>query len=102
MAVEYPFWEERYPEALVHIGEALLVDDGKSRPAVEWTAMAARDLEHVQDILANRSMARDTRAFTVLVGGNAGIGGVYDSWRRLKAWTSGRRFSATHGAERFR
>jgi hypothetical protein len=101
LAVEYPFWEERYPEALVLAGEPLLIADGQSRPASEWTKLAGQLLADVQDDLSRRSISRDAREFTVLVGGKSGIGGVYDGWRRCKAWASGRRFSGAHGVERF-
>jgi hypothetical protein len=31
-----------------------------------------------------------------LVSGRAGVGGVYDGWRRLGAWVRGERFRAEH------
>jgi hypothetical protein len=35
----------------------------------------------------------------VLLGGSAGVGGVYDVWRRLKAAIQGRKFHADHQAD---
>ncbi|MBC7928198.1 MAG: lysophospholipid acyltransferase family protein, partial [Bryobacteraceae bacterium] len=57
MAIEYPFWEERFPEALVRFGEPIAVDDGASRPPDEWTALLAARLEATQDRLAQDAMA---------------------------------------------
>ena len=48
------------------------------------------------DILAQESMTRDPALFRPLLRGVAGIGGIYDLWRRARAWSSGRRFDAAH------
>jgi hypothetical protein len=43
-------------------------------------------------------MERDAAQFEVLVGGRAGVGGVYDLWRRLRARLRGEAFRSEHGA----
>lgn len=48
------------------------------------------------DALAAQSAQRNPALFRPLVRGGAGIGGIYDLWRRLRAWTAGRRFDPTH------
>jgi hypothetical protein len=46
------------------------------------------------------AIRRDPHAFTLLASGNVGVGWVYDSLRRFKAWWRGERFDASHGGER--
>lgn len=86
MAVEYPFWTERTPEALVHFGA----------PARE-----ANDLEdalgEAQDALAAAAMVRDPADFHTLLSGSAGEGGFYQSWRRLRARWRGEQYRREHG-----
>ena len=95
VALEYAFWNERYPEAFVGIGEPLLVSDHKT--AAEWSALFATALERTQNELSARVTARDAGAFAPLLEGRAGVGGAYDLWRSLKARAQGRRFEAEHG-----
>jgi len=99
LAVEYPFWEERTPEALARFGSPLTIGEGKGRTAEEWTACVERGLEATQNALAADAVKRDAAAFEVLIGGSAGVGGVYDLWRRLKAFFRGEPFRADHGQD---
>ncbi len=95
LAFEYPFWDERVPEALARFGT----------PCVLGGAHAVRDihdtltlqLTFAMDALAADAQSRDSTRFTTLLQGRAGVGGVYDGWRRLDAWRRGRRFDASHG-----
>ena len=97
LAVEYPFWNERCPEALAAFGPALRVADTPGRSAEEWNAVLARGLESAQDRLAAAAMARDPAAFTGLLAGRVGVGPAYDTIRRLGAWLRGRPFDPAHG-----
>jgi len=97
MAVEYPFWNERLPEALVAFGPVLRPTDAPGRSADEWTAILARELEATQDRLAAAAQTRDPAAFTTLLSGRVGVGFVYDAVRRAGAWLRGERFDAAHG-----
>lgn len=98
LAVEYPFWEERYPEALLRFGEPKDVSETTLRPA-EWTLVLGEWLESAQDQLAEESVGRDPSRFDTLVAGGAGVGGVYDAWRRFRARMRGERFRPEHGLE---
>lgn len=100
LAVEYPFWNERCPEALAAFGPAIRVADAPGRSAEEWTAVLASTLEAAQDRLAVAAMTRDPAAFTTLLSGRVGVGFAYDTIRRLKACFRGERFDASHGGER--
>lgn len=97
VAVEYSFWEERTPEALVRYGEPLNLAEGRDLDRHEWTSRIERSLEASQDVLAQEVMQRDPKLFEILLSGKVGIGGVYDFWRRFKSWFTGRRFDPSHG-----
>jgi 1-acyl-sn-glycerol-3-phosphate acyltransferase len=99
LAVEYPFWTERFPEALVAFGPALRITDAPGRSADEWDAVLATALEATQDRLATAARQRDPAAFRTLHSGRVGVGGVYDTVRRVGAWLRGERFDASHGGE---
>lgn len=96
-AIEYAFWHERCPEALVRFGDAIDVADHPGLSKGAWTALLRDRLRAQQRRLAAQSMRRDIRAFRVLVAGRAGVGGIYDLGRRLGAWLTGRPFVAEHG-----
>jgi len=96
LAVEMTFWDERTPEALARFGEPLDVDAHRGRTTEEWTAAVAGELVRTQDALAAEAMRRDPDLFTTIVRGRAGVGGVYDWWRRLRAWSRGERFRPEH------
>ena len=96
MALEYPFWNERGPEALVRFGRPLPIGEASLRSAEEWTGLIARELENVQDALAAEAIDRDPSAFEILLEGAAGVGGVYDFWRRFRAALRGERFRPEH------
>ncbi len=98
LALEYVFWSERTPEVLARFGLPIHVHGARqfSSPAA-WTARFAKALASTQDALAVDAMSRDPGRFETLLKGRAGIGGIYDGWRRVKAAASGQRFIAEHG-----
>jgi Acyltransferase len=109
LAIELPFWNERKPEALVRFG--LPVGAGQASPSptsggggeygtvADWTAALEQALTSCMDALAAAAMSRDPARFITLLRGEAGVGGVYDLWRRAAAWGAGRRFDPSHGGE---
>jgi 1-acyl-sn-glycerol-3-phosphate acyltransferase len=102
LALEYPFWEERTPEALARFGEEIPAGEAGLK-ATDWTAVLETRLQTALDALAADSLARDPGRFDVLPGGAAGGGGVYDAWRRLKARFRGERLQPEqpeHGDEK--
>lgn len=102
LALEYPFWNDRLPEALVHFGEpltAIELPPPGSGSETHSRLLAAR-LEQAQDELARAAQTRQPDAFTTLLGGSAGVGGIYDLWRRCKARWRGETFSPEHGGAR--
>jgi hypothetical protein len=100
VAAEYPFWNERLPEALVAFGPAIRIDEQPSRDAEAWTAVLTSALEATQDRLAAAAISRDPRAFTQVAAGKTGVGGIYDVVRRIGAWRRGERFDPSHAGWR--
>jgi hypothetical protein len=84
LALEYPFWEERTPEALARFGEEIPAGEAGLTPT-DWTTVLETRLEEALNALAEESQARDASRFDVLLDGSAGAGGVYSIWRRFKA-----------------
>ncbi len=94
LAIEYGFWNESKPEALARFGEP--IDAGRDRSVAEWTSYLEAALTRTMDALTAESVMREPRLFRPLVRGGAGVGGIYDAYRRARAWAGGRRFDARH------
>ncbi|MCR9118917.1 MAG: lysophospholipid acyltransferase family protein, partial [bacterium] len=94
MAIEYPFWDERFPEALLAFGEMTPSEAVASQGA----GVLEATLNALQDRLANGAKSRDAQMFRSLEIGSFGVGGVYDHWRRFSNWLRGKSFSTRHGA----
>lgn len=95
IAVEYPFWDESKPEALLAFGESLEVEQHRLNSDA-WTQLIAESLEQTQDRLAIEAQSRDPERFDTLVDGRVGVGGLYDFGRRIKALLTGQRFDPAH------
>jgi 1-acyl-sn-glycerol-3-phosphate acyltransferase len=98
VALEYPFWEERTPEALARFGEEIPAGEAGLK-ATDWTAVLETRLQAALEALVADSLARDPGRFDLLLGGSAGAGGVSDAWQRLKARLRGERFQPEPGDE---
>ncbi len=95
IALEYTFWTESKPEALVRVGSPLpLVGEGGK----SWTARIEAALTASLDTLNAETASRDPAKFTELLGGTAGVGGVYDAFRRSVALLRGQKFDPSHMA----
>lgn len=86
-AIEYMFWNDSRPEALIRFGDAV--------PASESSRFSAA-LTDTMDQLARESALRDPALFTMLLSGSVGVGLIYDTWCRLRAWKNGLSFSPRH------
>jgi 1-acyl-sn-glycerol-3-phosphate acyltransferase len=100
VAMEYPFWEERLPEALARFGGPIRVSEHQDLDVDGWNQLLEGRLRQTQDALADQAIGRDVAKFDVLIQGSAGVGGMYDRWRGLRAWLSGREFRPEHGSNR--
>lgn len=94
LALEYPFWNERLPESLLHFGNPVHVTPDQP------TAGATRELENALTAsmmeLQTAAMARDPSAFETILTGNRGTGGSYGLIRRMTALLQGRRPTLDH------
>lgn len=97
LAIEYCFWNERGAEALVGFGSPLTARKLLRHDRADRLTVLEAALTMALDQLALDAMARDPDRFRLLVAGRAGIGGVYDLGRRLRALASGRGFDPAHG-----
>lgn len=97
VAMEIGFWNERTPEAFARFGPAIPITGNAN--GRQMTAIIEAALTTTMDELGRESMGRDANAFTTILSGRAGVGGVYDWWRRLKATARGKPFDASHGGD---
>jgi hypothetical protein len=99
IAVEYTFWTESKPEALVRPGSPLpLAGEGSGVRGKERTHQIETALTASLDVLNAETATRDPAKFTELLGGTVGVGGVYDAFRRSVAFVSGTKFDPSHMA----
>ncbi len=99
VALEYVYWQESKPEALVRIGEPVRLERHRELDARAWLALLEGRLQETMDALSIEAMSRDETKFDTLVQGGSGVGGIYDVWRRIKALATGRRFVAGHAEQ---
>ncbi len=98
LALEYAFWNESRPEALLRFGKP--VEFGTDASDMHQNlARLEQALAATMDALASESMTRNPALFQPLLRGTAGVGGIYDAYRRSRAWAAGRRFEAQHEPE---
>ncbi|WP_170984512.1 lysophospholipid acyltransferase family protein [Rhodoligotrophos defluvii] len=96
VALEYPFWSERRPEALFSFGPIIDPRDHGDRTAAQWNALLEQRMIDQMERLAAAAIARDPERFDELVVGRARVSPAYDGWRWLRARVRGERFSAAH------
>ncbi|WP_210494246.1 lysophospholipid acyltransferase family protein [Microvirga antarctica] len=96
LAIEYSFWSERGAEAFIAFGPPLRAADLSAAPRNERFATLDVALTATLDRLAADVQSRDPAKFRPVLSGKAGIGGVYDGWRRATALLRGRRFDPSH------
>ncbi len=94
LAIEYVFWDERLPEALLHFGEPTPIT------ATAPTAHVTRELETALTAamytLQGAAIARDPSAFTTLFTGARGTGGAYALIRRIHVLFGGKDIQIDH------
>ena len=94
LAIEYPFWDERLPEALLELGEPL-TDLPLDRDAAQVELIAA--LTRTMDSLAAAVQLRSPTAFPrTLLQGRLGAGGIYGLAQRARALVLRRPYRPAH------
>lgn len=97
LALDYPFWRESRPEALARFGQPIDARTLNGKPPEAVAVELAGALREVMDALTEDAISREAGRFTTLLRGRAGVGGVYDLWRRGRAWLHGSRFDPRCG-----
>jgi 1-acyl-sn-glycerol-3-phosphate acyltransferase len=96
LAIEYSFWLERGGEACLAFGVPMSGRDLLALPRPARLQRLEDALTQTLDRLGADVRSRDPARFRSLLEGRAGIGGVYDGWRRVTAALRGRRFDPSH------
>lgn len=96
LALEYPFWNEKKPEAHLAFGTPIIVKNDAEFNADEWTSKLDAALTVTQDALASAVRSRDLTQYETILSGKSGVGGVYDLWRRMTAQLRGQKFNVEH------
>ena len=94
LAIEYTYWDERLPECLLRMEEAVLVRPGDTTDEVEPRLIAA--LEKAMDQLKSMAIGRDPSVFETMARGTVGVGGFYAMGQRMKAVLMRRPYRAEH------
>lgn len=97
VAIEYPFWDEKLPEAIARFGPPVAASELAGSPSRRRSEVLATRLEATMDVLASEVQSRELGVFETLVRGRTGVGGIYDYWRRLRASVRGESFDPAHG-----
>jgi 1-acyl-sn-glycerol-3-phosphate acyltransferase len=100
LAIEYPFVEERLPEALVLCGQPLDFDSSASLSIPDLSSQLEASLANAQQELARLVIDHDLAPFESLLAGGSGTGAVYEYWRRLRAQLTGQPYQPEHGSIR--
>lgn len=96
LGIEYGFWLERGAEAFIAFGEPMRGEDLLALSRPERLHRLDGALSSVLDRLSDDVKARDPARFRPVLEGRAGVGGLYDGWRRLSAALRGRTFDPSH------
>lgn len=101
LALEYTFWDQRQPEALVNCGEPLRYNPGETteHAAAQGTATHLEAaMQRTQDELAALSLQRDPSLFSTLLEGGQGSAGFYGLIERTRALLGGSSQRGDHRA----
>lgn len=97
-AIEYVFWEERLPEALVRFGKPMHTQETSTPSKETWQERLTQGLREAQRELAEQVVARDSSAFEVLLQSKSGTFFVYDWWRIVRSRMLGKQLDVDHSA----
>jgi hypothetical protein len=96
LAIEYPFWTERSAEMLAAFGPPIEAASLAALDRPSRAATLARALEATMDRLAEDAIARDPARFRPVLRGRDGMGGIYQGWRRARAFLRREQFDPRH------
>jgi len=96
LGIEYGFWLERGPEAFMAFGRTMQGRELGGLPRPARLQRLDAELTAVLDRLSDDVKTRDPERFRPVLEGRAGVGGIYDGWRRLSCALRGRPFDPSH------
>jgi 1-acyl-sn-glycerol-3-phosphate acyltransferase len=98
LALEFVYWEERLPEVCANFGEPLVLagEQAERLGSRALTQQFQHRLQSAQDKLAEAVIKRDGHQLRSLTRNAVGVGGIYDLWRRTRAWWRGETFQLEH------
>jgi 1-acyl-sn-glycerol-3-phosphate acyltransferase len=96
LALEYPLWTERAAEMLAAFGPPVAAADLLALDRDARSARIGAMIEASMDRLAEDAIARDPARCAVIVQGQEGMGGIWQTWRHLRATLRGERFDPRH------
>ncbi len=96
LAIEYGFWLERGAEAFIAFGKPARGRDLLNLARPDRLERLEAELTTTLDRLSADVQSRDPARFRAMIEGRAGVGGVYDGWRRTIAAVRGRTFDPSH------
>jgi 1-acyl-sn-glycerol-3-phosphate acyltransferase len=96
LAIEYGFWLERGAEAFIAFGKPARGRDLLNLARPDRLERLEAELTTTLDRLSADVQSRDPARFRAVLEGRAGVGGVYDGWRRTIAALRGRTFDPSH------
>lgn len=98
MSLEYCFWNEKKPEALIRFGTAVssnVIQQTHSDLKSSSNYLESQLLK-TMDQLQAEAIQRDKERFAPLLTSKPEVSLVYDNWRRLRSWLKGKEFNAAH------
>jgi len=101
LALDYAFWKERKAEVLIRFGaptRPATMRNATEMDAEAWTKFFQGELERTQDALAEDAVSRDPSRFDTFLQSQSGVGGVYDLWRRFRAFWKHEKFHPEHSS----
>lgn len=99
LAIEYVFWEERLPEALMRLGPPILSADINALSKEECSQLLTSRLRETQQSLAESAIARRSEDFEIQLSGKVGAFSFYDIFRTLRGKLSGQKIELQHGSK---
>jgi 1-acyl-sn-glycerol-3-phosphate acyltransferase len=96
LAIEYSFWQERGAEAFIAFGAPMRGCDFVNLARSSRLEHLEAELTATLEKLSADVQSRDPARFRAVIEGRAGVGGLYDTWRRLAAALRGRAFDPSH------
>jgi len=99
LAIEYVFWEERLPEALMRFGTPISAHELRGLSKEECSALLNLRLRDTQRALAESAIARRSDDFEIQLSGKTGTFSFYDWFRSLRGKCRGQKVDIQHGSK---